>query len=408
MKKLGVYVMLVLIAAQFMGCAAKDGTALPEEQAVTREKLTLWSYYEVDAQQESLDKLVYDFNLSQKAYEVSWEYVPMTDFTKKLSMGFTENDLPDMVIIDNPDMYTYVTFGIFEDITGYMEKKEDLEDYYPGVISSVVYGGKYYGLPFCCNNVALYYNKDMFEKARLEPPESWEEFTRTAKKLSRGEVYGFAMSALNSEEGAFQFLPWILSTGASVTEVGSENALRAYSLIDGLINDGSLSSECINWTQNDVARKFIAGEAAMMENGPWVLPMLLEAEINFGIAELPSDRQNTTVFGGENLAVIKGKNVDGAMAFLDYYSREEVMLEICKASEAIVPKRNVAVKAYGEDPYYSVFVKQMDHGISRSSYPSWKRISRILNEALYNIIITDSSMEDIGKQVNGKLSQTAQ
>jgi multiple sugar transport system substrate-binding protein len=405
MKRIISCIMFCFFAFLLMGCT-KRGSNVPEDQTVKeKEKLVLWSYYEVDAQQESLDRLVYDFNLSQNSYEVSWEYVPMTDFTKKLSMGFTENELPDMVIIDNPDMYTYITFGLFEDITEYMRKEQELEDYYPGVISSVIYDDRYYGLPFCCNNVALYYNMDLFDQAGLEPPKTWEEFSEAARLLTKDNTYGFAMCALDSEEGAFQFLPWILSTGATATTVGSDDALRAYSLIDGLINDGALSGDCINWTQNDVARKFIAGEAAMMENGPWVLPMVMEAGINFGIVELPVDRQNMSVFGGENLAVIKGKNVEGAMAFLDYYSQEEVMLEICRTSDVIAPKRTLARDAYVDDPYYSVFVKQMDNGISRSSYPNWKMTSRILNEALYDVIVDDTLVQEISKRVAQEIEE---
>lgn len=405
MKKVNIFVMFSLAAVLCLGCTKKENSITTEQENREKEKLVLWSYYEVDAQQESLDRLVSDFNFSQNTYEVSWEYIPMTDFTKKLSVGFTENELPDMVIIDNPDMLAYITSGLFEDITQYMTTKQDVEDYYPGVISSVIYDGKYYGLPFCCNNVGLYYNKDMFEKAGLEPPGTWEELSEAAKLLTNEDTNGFAMCALNSEEGAFQFLPWILSTGATPTTVGNNDALRAYALIDELINDETLSGDCINWTQNDVARKFIKGEAAMMENGPWVLPMLLEAGINFGIVELPTDRQRMTVYGGENLAVIKGKNVEGAMAFLDYYSQEEVMLEICKSSNAIVPKRSLAIKEYSKSPYYCVFVSQMDNGISRSSYPSWKTTSGILSKALNEVIVENTSVVDICKRVTQELNE---
>ncbi|HHV12466.1 MAG TPA: extracellular solute-binding protein [Clostridiales bacterium] len=404
MKKIA-FVMLGLTAILLMGCSSQSEKVATEAQETEKEKLVIWSYYEVDEQQKSLDKLVHDFNISQKHYEASWEYIPMTDFTKRLSMGFTEKELPDIVIIDNPDMRTYINFGLFEDITDYMVKKEDIVDYYPEVISSCIYNGRYYGLPFCCNNLALYYNKDLFEEAELKPPKTWEEFVAAAKELTRDKTFGFAMSAIDSEEGAYQFLPWILSTGTAVTEVGDQDAVRAYSLIDNLVNDGSLSTECINWTQIDVARKFISGEAAMIENGPWVLSMLKDSGINFGIVELPSDKRSITILGGENLAVIKGSNVKGAMAFLDYYSQEKEMLEICQASNAIVPKRNLAIENYSQDPYYSVFVGQMDYGISRSSYPSWKMISGVLNEALYDIIIKNTPVQDIGDQVIEKLNK---
>ncbi|NLM13420.1 MAG: extracellular solute-binding protein [Epulopiscium sp.] len=250
MKKIlsGTALLIVIFCFFKFGGIHKNNIST-EQTSNQREKLTLWAYYEVEAQQKSLDKLIKDFNLSQDTYFLSWEYVPMTDFTKRLSLGFTENELPDLVIIDNPDMFTYITLGLFEDITEYMSNKQDINDYYPEVLHSVIYNGRYYGLPFCSNNVALYYNKDLFKKAGLEPPKTWDEFKEAAYILTDEDTYGFAMCAMNSEEGAFQFLPWILSTGATIETIGDQNAFRAYKILQELISMGALSGECINWTQ---------------------------------------------------------------------------------------------------------------------------------------------------------------
>lgn len=406
MKKIlsGTALLIVIFCFFKFGGIHKNNISI-EQTSNQREKLTLWAYYEVEAQQKSLDKLIKDFNLSQDTYFLSWEYVPMTDFTKRLSLGFTENELPDLVIIDNPDMFTYITLGLFEDITEYMSNKQDINDYYPEVLHSVIYNGRYYGLPFCSNNVALYYNKDLFKKAGLEPPKTWDEFKEAAYILTDEDTYGFAMCAMNSEEGAFQFLPWILSTGATIETIGDQNAFRAYKILQELISMGALSGECINWTQIDVARKFIAGEAAMMENGPWVLPMVIESGINFGIVELPIDVQRVSVLGGENLAIIKGKNVAGAIAFLDYYRQEDVMLEICRTSHAIPPKRTLSNKTFGNDSLYSVFINQMEYGISRSSYRSWKKVSNIINESSYDLIVEGLSVQEICNDISKKLKK---
>ena len=77
--------------------------------------------------------------------------------------------------------------------------------------------------------------------------------------------------------------------------------------------------DCINWSQVDVARQFAAGKCAMMENGPWALPLAEEAGIDYGVVKLPVDERSIVVTGGENFGVIKGKNVDGALALLAYY-----------------------------------------------------------------------------------------
>lgn len=67
-----------------VGCGDKNMEEAQQEEPEEVQKLMLWSYYETEAQQEGLDKLVEGFNESQDKYQISWEYVPMTDFNKKL------------------------------------------------------------------------------------------------------------------------------------------------------------------------------------------------------------------------------------------------------------------------------------------------------------------------------------
>ena len=102
-----------------------------------------------------MDTLTQGFNDSQEKYQVMWEYVPMTEFSKKLSMGYTENVLPDMVLIDNPDMPTGIKTGLFVEITDIAKELCMQEEYYPAVLETVYDGETCYGLPLNCNNLAL-------------------------------------------------------------------------------------------------------------------------------------------------------------------------------------------------------------------------------------------------------------
>ena len=71
-----------------------------------------------------------------------------------------------------------------------------------------------------------------------------------------------------------------------------------------------MSENCINLTQTDVARKFVQGETAMMQNGPWVFPMLDESGIDYELTSIPGVNLNAAVLGGEDIAIMKGKNVE--------------------------------------------------------------------------------------------------
>lgn len=395
MKKVGIIGILVCCICLVTGCTKQKNREelLQEDKKERKESIVLWSYYETNAQRVSLDKLIKQFNQSQDKYEARWEYVPMTEFTKRLSIGVMDNDLPDIVLIDNPDMSTYVRLEMFEELTPYIDLWENGEEYYEELWKTIQYEGKYYGIPFSCNNVALIYNKEMFEEVNLSPPSNWEEFLKAAEMLTTKEHYGFVMSGVEGEQSAFQILPWILSAGESMDSLGSKKTEKAFSLIETMSKNGYMDINCVSWSQTDIARKFVAGEAAMMENGPWILPMLKEVGISYGVIPLPSLEESIVITGGENLAILKGKNVEGAVEFLRYYNQKHIMTQVCKEANAIPPKRKEANDMLQSNPEYKVFVEQMETAISRVNFENWTQVSKRLSEALYYVITGEKTAE---------------
>jgi multiple sugar transport system substrate-binding protein len=109
-----------------------------------------------------------------------------------------------------------------------------------------------------------------------------------AKKLTSGHQYGIALSAGGAEDGVYQFTPFMWSNGGDETDLDSENVVQALDYWKSLISDGSLSKSTINWTQADVNDQFMAGNAAMMINGPWQVETLnTKKSLHWGIAQIP-------------------------------------------------------------------------------------------------------------------------
>lgn len=402
-------VALVLAVSLLLnGCGGRPEAGTGKADAGVGE-VVIWSYYETKQQKEGLERLVEGFNNRQKDYVARWEYQgPSSEFKKLLSIGVAEGSLPDVVIIDNPDMRKYVELGIFEDITRTVEADYDLTEFYPEVISSVRYDGRYYGVPFCCNNVGLVYNKDMFREAGMEPPGNWEQFLHAAEVMTTKERYGFAMSAILEEQSSFQLAPWLLSTGEDMEDLGGEGTVEALSMIKEMVDKGYMPRDCINWSQVDVARQFAAGKCAMMENGPWALPLVEEAGIDYGVVTLPVDERSIVVTGGENFGIIKGKNVDGAMALLAYYYEDDVMLRLNEQMYALPPVRRLAVRLQESNPAYQVFAQQMEHCITRSAYLYWPKITGVLSESLYGVIVGGTSPEEAADDIRDRIQACMQ
>lgn len=385
-KKKLACMLAVLLAV--CGCAGEK----PEGRSggSEREKIVLWSYYETEAQHDALDELIRGFNLDQEQYEASWEYVPMTDFTKKLMMAYTEQALPDLAFIDNPDMPVCIKMGLFEDITEFLEGLQVEENYYPDLMQTVTVDGRMYGIPAVCNNVALIYNREYLKEAGVEPPGNWEELKEAAAKLTTEDRKGFLMSGIGGEQGAFQILPWILSTGESADRLGGEGTAEALAFLYELMEEGYMSHNCINLSQTDVARVFANGEAAMMENGPWVFPMLKEAGIDYGVSALPAGGQNSVIVGGENLGILKGKNIEGAKLFLEYYNQDMVQRRFCEKTHSLPAKTGVRMRNQSD---MQVIEAQMKGAVVRSRIPSWNTLSGELTETFYRMTVGEITPE---------------
>ena len=356
-----------------------DLTSLPTKQ------LKLWFYYEGKERYDKIKALTDSFSKSHTNITVTPYYVPFDQFKKRLSTGIASNDLPDLVITDSADHAAYAAIGIFADITDQLKAIPGIDQFYEGPMNSVTYNGKMYGLPFSINNLVLFYNTDMLVKAGLKPPQSWDELRSTAMALSVGDTKGFAISALQNEEGTFQYLPWLFSAGGSIHDMDSPQSIRSLSFLTNLIKDGTMSKEVINWTQADVMKQFSSGKVAMMINGPWQIPEIksMAPDLNYGVALIPKDKQFASVLGGENLAVIKGENSGEAITFLTYFADPNVMNNFEKDFGYFPPRKDVASDPlWTKDPLLQIFSEEMQYASPRPASPQWPGISKAISAAL--------------------------
>jgi multiple sugar transport system substrate-binding protein len=389
-------VMLLLLALIVTGCgtsgsgsnAQTDSPANTMSDAKSgKQKVTVWHYFENNTKQ-AFEDMIKKYNDSQEKYEIVPTYVPFANMKKQLSIGVAAgNDLPDIVQLDNPDHASYSAMGTFEDLTDRINQWGQAQNFFQGPINSVMYQGKYYGLPLDSNCLALYYDKDAFAQAGIQnPPQNWDELREDAKKLTKGDRYGLAISAVKSEEGTFQYLPWLLSTGANYDKLSAPEASKSLEILSNLIKDNSMSKEVINWTQGDVEKQFAAGKAAMMVNGPWNIgPMKTDApNMKWGIALIPKDKQNASVLGGENIAIVKGKNVNGAWDFISWLMKPDNMESFITKTGYFPPRKDVAESStyWKSDEILKVFSDQMSSAMPRGPHPKWPQISAALQEAI--------------------------
>jgi multiple sugar transport system substrate-binding protein len=291
------------------------------------------------------------------------ETVPGETLIPKVLQQASSKTLPDVLMIDNPEIQQIAATGALAPLGEYGLGTEGVAQ---GVVDAATYEGELYGLQPVTNTIAIFYNTKVLEEAGVEPPTTWAELRSTAKQLTKDKQYGFAFNATNDYEGAWQFLPAMWTNGGDETNLGSPEVAQALELWKGLVDDGSASKSVVNWSQGDVADQFIAGKAAMMLNGPWNIPKLRQSEdLDWDVVTFPVNQPGQTPvapLGGEAWTVpVTGDEakMTKAAEFVGCLNSDEVELQWAK-DRFVVPTKTALAQQYAtEVPEMKAFTEQV-------------------------------------------------
>jgi multiple sugar transport system substrate-binding protein len=322
---------------------------------------------------------------------------------------------PDIVTIDNPNVAMFASRGALVDLTPYLATSKiiDTKQIYTGPLENATWDRKVYAIPREVNTLALYYNEEAFADAGLDPdspPRTWEQLYADAKKLtspSKG-VYGLAFSAISTEEGTFQFLPFVQTAGANWNSLASPGAIRAAQFWQKLIDGRVASPDTLSRTQSEAAASFINGDAAMAIDGPWELPAISKgAKFKWRVALLPIETAAAPLacaLGGLDHAILKtSKNPALAFQFLEYmYSQQP---REWNEFGLLPPSRNTALKDPRWPQAYGVFSEQMVYAHPRGPTPNWPQISAAIYTAMQQVLTHQADAPDAMRTAQTKIDK---
>lgn len=291
--------MSVLILAGCQKGENKETAAIAEDGATV---LSMW-VHETDSAEGKLYKTMVDeFNEVHKGeITVNLTSIPRTGdaggYDDKVNAAITNNDMPDVYTVDGPTVAANAEAGIIVPIGDYFEES-DLNDFNKDIIQQGTYNGELYTVAAMDSSVLLFYNKDMFEAAGIEPatmedPWTWDEFYEAARLLSSDGVFGANLGGLTTADEwlTYALLPMVQSAGGNIiSEDGEETvagymdgeaAVRALSFIKKMVDEKIVSA-----TPEDFA--FEKGSAAMVLSGPWEASTLKDyPDIDWGTMPYP-------------------------------------------------------------------------------------------------------------------------
>ena len=313
--------------------AAGDATeAAPVEvpEGVTR--VAYWHSMAGDIGGKSIPKLASDFNASQDSCFVEPTYQgSYDDSLNKLRAGLQSNDIPAIVQLYDIATRLMVDLKVATPIQDFMDAENyDTSDFEPNVLAYYTVDGKQYSMPFNTSTPLLYYNKDMFAAAGLDPevaPRTFAEVADYAAKLTQRDASG----NVTVSGGAFAIYGWFVEQFLAVSGgLYADNGNGRDAAATTATFNGPEGVRILEWwkemydagnfgnygrTTVDTRNAFLAGQTAMFIDSTAVLRGMIDGsagKFELGTGWLPRPDEAAfenagTIIGGASLWILNGR-----------------------------------------------------------------------------------------------------
>lgn len=303
-----------------------------EEQAAEPTEVTFWHAMSGPLQ-ESLDKIVADYNNSQDEYVVKAEFQGSYEelLPKLRSVGGTE-DAPAIVQVFEVGTKYMIDSGFIEPMQTFIDKDNyDISQLEENILNYYTVDDQLYSMPFNSSTPVMIYNKDALKDAGLDPekaPQTFAEIKEAAKKLTNGDMYGFSMltygwffeQLVATQGGLYVDNENGRKGNAEKSTFNGEEGLRVFEFLNDLNKEGAFGNFGTNW--DDIRAAFQTGKIAMyMDSSAGVTDMVSNSPFEVGVAYIPYSEEaerHGVVIGGASLWMTKGKAENEQQAAWDF------------------------------------------------------------------------------------------
>ncbi|MFW6270650.1 MAG: ABC transporter substrate-binding protein [Bacillota bacterium] len=348
---------------------------------------------------EVLEDIIEDYKEENPDVEFNIIEVPYNDLNTKIKTMIAGGNPPDLARVTNPGEFSSALLDL-NPILG--------EDYINNFVDSshpyVMVDGKMLAVPIDVTANGLIYNKDYFEAAGIEVPDSeedlddlwtWEEWADALEKVveNSNARYGLAFdytphrwsTLLYQAGGSFFSEDW------SEVAINSSEGERAVDFFVEL-HDRQIIPDSIWLGGENPNTLFRSGLTAMHWAGNWMLTNYRDNLENFdwGVAYMPKGKIRSSVLGGKFVAGFnESENKEAAADFIKYFSSKEVNAKFCEESLFLSARKdnNKLDYSFGSE-MFEIFSNELAASPSEagSDWAYNEAMSRITNDIRDNIV----------------------
>jgi multiple sugar transport system substrate-binding protein len=297
--------------------------------------------------------------------------------------------------------------------------EDEKKSYYPNITDTVTFDDNQWGVPVAFSTKALYWNKDLFKQAGLDPetpPKTWAEEIAFAKQIKeKTGIAGYGLPAKTFDNTMHQFMHWVYTNNGKVIDgdkivIDSPEvlaALQAYKDITPYSVEGATAYE-----QNEMRAIFLDGKVGMLQSGSGAAVRLKETKVNWGVAPLPlgpSAKGEGTLLITDSLAIFKGSGVEEkAIEFAKFITSPGPQGEYeLQGGAGLTPLRPSPMvdEFVKKDPYWKPFIDGITYGGPEPLFTDYKGFQNVIIEMVQAVVTDKAEPADALKKAAADLEQ---
>lgn len=305
---------------------------------------------------------IFDANMSErwapveKAYE---EANPNIDVVIENTAGSGAAVYPDvlrtsMASGDPPDVFflwggtisaPFVKAGQVRALDDYYAKYGWKDRVAPWTLGRVTINDKLYGVPFRARGMGFWFRSDIMKELGLSLPKTYDEFEALCAKLKENDKYCVSVAGKFGWH-LMRLVDYFLETKCGPEKHNQLNRLEvswedqcvvdAYGLLKKWMDNGWIVPDFLGLSPDDARLPIFAGDAVMINEGPWFEGVLKADEQpfeNYDFFVPPSGHEplRYSAFPEQWMIAANAKHPDEGAAFIDWMTRPETVNQFLDA-----------------------------------------------------------------------------
>ena len=286
-KKLKMFLSAVMVSAMTLGmltgCSGDGGAKEAEKDDSGATVIKFGIHVANPAEQEAVtNNIVEAFNKANEGkYKVEFEAADTETHSKNMKLKAEDGSLPQIFWIEGSEASEYSEAGVLMDLTDFLTENADIKEALGGMEAAFKDDNGQFGLPYPCNVQGIFYNKEIFDNAKVEYPTddtTYEEFVEMIKKLKDSGVTPLSIGSKNSAFAMWEFNEFLARYGwegnidniiSGKDKFNNKELLACFEKLEGLKDAAAFPENMATIEYFDAKQLFNEGKAAMFGTGQW-------------------------------------------------------------------------------------------------------------------------------------------